>query len=173
MYLYIIKSDKSRYFYLGITNNPKNRKNSHRYFSKNKKSKLYDWMRKYEDWDLITVCGYEDRDQAKEDEIFWILFGRENNWPLLNLADGGEGGFVIQDIEDWKRKLREKRKGRKPFKGMKHSLDTRKYCSKASKDYWDSVETYPKEEIKRLSFQEARDIYGISKTHFYRIKNGN
>jgi hypothetical protein len=37
---------------------------------------------------LIEECAAED---APAREVYWIAYGRENGWPLTNIADGGNG----------------------------------------------------------------------------------
>lgn len=169
MYLYIIRSDNSSKFYIGITNNPSRRIATHKHAAKHKRTRLYDWIKKHKDWELVIVNEYSSREEAKNDEIFWISFGSKNGWPLLNLAKGGEGGFVVTDIEDWKSKLRAARKGRTPALGMKHNQATKEFCSKKSREYWDSQETYDIS-VTTIPFKDARKRYGISKTHYYRLK---
>lgn len=51
-----------------------------------------------------------------------------------NLVVGGSGGFKIQDIDDWKKKLSASRKGRlPPNKGKLHSASTKQKISKSLK----------------------------------------
>lgn len=56
---------------------------------------------------------------------------------------------------------------------MKHTEENRLLFSKVSKEYWDSQETYNWEEIKKYSHKEAKKIFGISTTHYYRLKKQN
>jgi group I intron endonuclease len=51
-----------------------------------------------------------------------------------NLVVGGSGGFKVQDVDDWKRKLSASRKGRvPPNKGKSQSADTKKKISESLK----------------------------------------
>jgi hypothetical protein len=170
MYLYVISSLNSNKFYIGITKNISRRKAAHKWASKNRKSKLYNWMNNHPDWDIEVACRYDSLEELNSDEIFWIQFGRDNNWPLLNLADGGDGGFNIVDIISWREKLKESRKGRKPAEGMRHTEENKKLFSEVSKKYWNSQDTYTKELVCSLSFKLAKEKYHISKTHYYRLK---
>jgi len=169
--LYIISSNESTKFYIGITNNVKRRINTHRLSSKTKNTKLYSWMRKYTDWELKLVNTYSTREEANQEEIFWISFGRSVGWNLLNISDGGEGGFCVKDIEGWKSKLSEKRLGRKPALGMKHSDENKKYFAECAHRRWEG-KTYPNNIIS-YPFKEANEIFGISKTHYYRLKRAS
>lgn len=126
------------------------------------KSPLYDAIRSYGK-DLFVVELIEEVDTKQEcceKEI--ALISAEQN--LYNLASGGEGGFVISNVEEWKQKLREKRKGRRPALGMKHTDENKKFfseCSKRRKLLYDVA--LPD------TFKEANTLYGISKTHYYRL----
>lgn len=46
-----------------------------------------------------------------------------------NLVPGGFGGFKVQDVEDWKRKLKISRTGKTPALGLKHTEETKKKLS--------------------------------------------
>jgi len=81
----------------------------------------------------------------------------------------------IQAKEAWKAKLRKQRKGRTPALGMKHTDEAKKIASKVSNTYWNTQETFarnPKKvkAILALSHREAKKQYGISTTHYYRLK---
>lgn len=71
---------------------------------------------------------------------------------------------------EWKSKLSEKRKGRKPALGMQHTDENRALFQKLSREYWSTQHTYCWDDIKDLSFREANEKYGISKTHYYRLR---
>lgn len=55
---------------------------------------------------------------------------------LYNLASGGEGGFNVTNIEEWKKKLSASRKGGQPFLGKKHSEETKRKCGEAASIRW-------------------------------------
>lgn len=167
MYLYWITFTGTARFYIGITNNVERRVASHKHASQTKKSPLYDCMRKYPEWKLTVMETYKTREEANEAEKYWISYGRENYWQLLNLADGGEGGFVITNVKDWKNKLKLARRGRKPFLGKKHSDRTKQLCREAAST---KEVKYDASEIVSLSFKEANEKFGISRTHYYRLK---
>lgn len=170
--MYIIRSKNSKYFYIGITNNIKRRIASHALAAKHKKSKLYNWINKYKDWELVIAYECINRKEANKEEAFWINFGRKNNWPLLNLANGGDGGYVIPDDkkEAWIAGLKRARAGRKPALGMKHTKENKEFFSKVSNEYWETHRKYEPETLITLSFKEAQKNFGISKTHYYRLK---
>jgi len=50
-----------------------------------------------------------------------------------NLVPGGSGGFKVQDIDEWKSKLKSSRKGRTPAKGLIHSEETKQKISSSLK----------------------------------------
>ena len=47
---------------------------------------------------------------------------------------------------------------------------TKQICTESSKKYWDSVETYDWNNIKNYSHKEAKEKFGISTTHYYRLR---
>ena len=171
MYLYKIEIHGSDRFYIGITNNLDKRKASHRQAAlRGKKTPLYDLIRKYETFELKVISKYNTREKAGKAERRLIRHLRTNGEPLLNLANGGDGGFSIQNLESWKKKLSSSRKGRKPALGMKHTEQNKKLFSKVSREHWDNQKTYDAEEISKYSHKEAKRIFGISTTHYYRLK---
>lgn len=123
-YVYVIESDLTDKYYIGYTKNLSPRWNSHRFYSKSRKSKLYDCMNKYgfDNFELVLIKAFENKEDALQFERSLISLDDEN---CLNLVPGGEGGFNVIDVESWKQKLREKRKGRKPALGLKHSNTTK------------------------------------------------
>jgi group I intron endonuclease len=167
MFLYWITFKDTDSLYIGITNNVKRRIAAHKQAAKSGKSTpLYACIRKYNEFTLTVMETYKTREEANDAEKYWISYGRECYWKLLNLADGGEGGFVITNVEDWKGKLRAARRGAKPFLGKTHSDQTKKLCGVAGSKF----KLYDKEEVLKYSFKEAHEKFGISKTHYYRLK---
>lgn len=172
--LYYVVTNKANGYYIGMTKGKLfSRFNHHKHSCcRGVKNKLYDYMRKYgvESFKIVLVAEYSTHKECCDAEIEAIKVARESGHKLLNLADGGEGGFNVQDKFSWRMKLSKARKGRKPALGMKHSEENKKLFSKLSTEYWEENRTYHKYDIEGLSFKEARDLYGISKTHFYRLK---
>jgi len=172
--VYFIVSEKTSFYYVGMTKNSlKKRFISHKSSARRGvKTPLYSCMRKHgiDNFLIVLRDEFESKEECCEAEKMWIRKAKLNNHKILNLAEGGEGGFVITDTESWKIKLREKRKGRKPALGMSHTEENKKYFSKCSREYWATQETYNPEEVCSLSFKDANKIHGISKTHYYRLK---
>lgn len=169
-YLYYLVSGKTDWIYVGITNNPKRRLASHRCAARTgKKSPLYDCMRKYgiDNFYMDIDTEFPTKELAQQAEINMISFVRRRNLKVLNLAAGGEGGYVVPEHlkDEWKAKLSKARQGRKPALGMKHTEENKKFFAECNKR---KVPKYPKE-ITTLSFKEAQTRYNISKTHYYRL----
>ncbi len=162
--LYRIINNQSKSSYIGMTNKSISRRfYQHLYAAKTgKKTKLYDAIRSYgaDCFSIILLKEFDTRQECCNAEI--DLIAKEDF--LYNLAAGGDGGFVIQDVESWKEKLREKRKGRTPALGMKHTDDNKKFFSECNKR-----KTLLYDYDLPSSFKEANQLYGISKTHYYRL----
>ena len=125
-------------------------------------------MRKhgFDSFEMVLVKRFYDPESAFEYERYLInLFGIEN---LLNLSPGGEGGFKVQDLPVWKNRLSKARQGRKPALGMKHSLENKTKFSDFGKIRWDKYGRYPTKVVDK-PFRESHKLYGISKTHYYRL----
>ena len=163
-YLYCITNKISGRQYIGMTGSSLNKRMSGHKCAANlgKKSKLYDAIRSYgfDNFSIEAIQTFETKQECCEAEIKAIA-SRDD---LYNLASGGEGGFTVSNIEEWKKKLRAKRAGRKPALGMKHSEENRKFfsaCTKRKKLLYD-VEL-------PATFKEANTLLGISRTHYYRL----
>ena len=159
--------------YIGITNNLSRRFACHKSSARaGKKTPLYDCMRKYgiDSFLICLVKEFETLSEVQQAEIEAIAYARANNWKILNLADGGECGYVVPEERkaEWKANLSKARQGRKPALGMKHTDETKKLCGEYGKLRWDMYGRYP-EEVIQYSFKEAKDKFGISKTHYYRL----
>lgn len=167
--LYKIINQINNKYYIGMTKQSlQKRFSQHKESAKTKTTYLYNAFNKYGSNNFIIelITEFKTKEECCAAEILYI----STNLNGYNLATGGEGGFVVQDIEAWKEKLKEARKGRKPSLGLKHSNETKEVCSQASKEYWNSVKTYNWEEIKNYSHREAKEKFGISTTHYYRLK---
>jgi len=167
-YVYKIINSVNDKVYYGITNNLRLRWNAHKcaYFTTNRP--LYAAMRKYgiEQFLMVILCVCPDREYAGYLETRLISFDDDT----YNLAPGGEGGWFITDKEDWIEKLKKARVGRKPALGMSHTEENKKLFSKVSRDYWADKDTYNPESVASLSFKDAHSKFGISKTHYYRLR---
>lgn len=171
-YMYHLSSVNQDAYYIGITSNMKSRLNSHKRSAKSgRKSLLYDSMRAYgiDSYEMIRMAEFETWQEACEREKETLAEARAAGHILLNLADGGEGGYVVPDSikDEWRKKLSEARQGRKPALGMKHSEENKKIFSECGKKRWEG-KTYPPEVID-IPFQESHELHGISKTHYYRL----
>jgi group I intron endonuclease len=167
--LYKIVNLKNNKVYIGMTKNSlEKRFYQHCFISKTRNTSLYNSMKKHgiENFKIELLNTYNNKKDCCKAEIENILLNKNNSY---NLAKGGEGGFVVNNIEDWKSKLSEKRQGRKPSLGMNHSESNKQLFSKISKQYWLENKIYNNEEILKLSFKEAKLKFNISKTHYYRI----
>lgn len=170
--LYYLVSPSTRYYYIGMTKNKlSTRLNQHKSCAaRGIKSPLYDCMRKYGDFVIVLVEDNLTHTECCELEIANIAEAITLGHDILNLAAGGNGGFVVQDLDAWKEKLRAKRKNRKPALGMKHTKENKELFAKLSKENWEARGTYDAEKVTKVPYKEAHTLYGISKTHYYRLK---
>lgn len=178
--VYIITNNKSGTVYFGITKSSLTKRfNDHKSSARRgTKTKLYDAIRSYgEDTFTIELFEeYEDRHLCENREVELIAQARADNIPIYNLADGGDGGFVVQDIDAWKAKLRLAREGGKPALGMKHTDENKKLFSEVSKKYWATQDTFTDKEDLIVDwglehgFRSALKEFSISQTHYYRLR---
>lgn len=172
--LYKVWSPDSEYYYLGITGcTLRQRFSSHLNRSKTHRTKFYSWLSKHRSDAIIEVVAeFLTKEECYLAEIFCIALGKNLDQPILNLAAGGESGYVVPESgrEEWLRKLRKARVGRTPAKGMSHSDETKRRCKDASVDYWSGKDTFTDMVDVSLSYKDAKRKWGISKTHFYRLR---
>lgn len=170
--IYFIVSNKTEYIYVGMTKHKLNvRLNQHRHQARlGRKSPLYDCMRKHgsSNFEVILKETFDTLEKCKEAEKSWITHAREKTWKLLNLADGGNGGYVIPDEKraSWIDKLIIARKGKKPALGLKHTEENKKFFSECSKR---RMLLYTGLDVTKVSFEEANLQFNISRTHYYRL----
>ncbi len=170
--VYFIVSDKTTSMYIGMTGKSlSTRMAQHRHAARSgKKSPLYDCMRKYgpENFLIAIREELETKEECQQAEIYWIAHARKENWKILNLADGGDGGYIVppEKKDAWRAKLSIARKGRKPALGMKHTEENKKFFSECSKR---RKPLYPNLDVTKMGFTEANKFCGISKTHYYRL----
>ena len=165
------------------------------------KTYLYNAMRKHgiDNFKFSVIATFTERKECELFEVLLIAAMRICSIPNYNLHDGGTLGYNMQhnvNYEQWKlrlkasavanssdpaikeawiQKLKEKRKGRTPALGMKHSDESKAIASKVSNEYWDTQITYARDDQKvkailKLSHKEAKLQFGISTTHYYRLK---
>ena len=172
--LYKIVNTASGTVYYGITKNLRARWSAHRNSAKRGlKSPVYDAMRSYgiDKFEIEVIEDNLTRQEACDKEVELIA---DPTVKKYNLHCGGDIGFSMRTkapevYEEWKSKLRKARKGRKPAAGMKHSEENKELFRKVSREYWDTQQTYSKE-VLSLPFCQANRKYGISRTHYYRLR---
>jgi group I intron endonuclease len=169
--VYKVRCEGSEKYYIGYASNLNKRIATHRYFCNNgRKTKFYDFARKHGFDNLIfeILKTFSSREEAMSFEKETIDLNDTNS---LNLAEGGEGGFFVPEdkVEGWKEKLKEARAGRKPALGMKHTEETKKLAGEYGRLRWDLYGRYP-EDVTSISYKLAKEKYGVSKTHYYRLK---
>lgn len=172
MFLYIVTNNISGNSYYGITNDPRRRFYSHRSaIRRGVKSRFYDAVRSYGEekftWELVVEGDDEFIKQLEID-----LIASDPN--CYNMHPGGGGGFSMRnkteaERKEWRKKLSVARQGRKPALGMKHSEETKALCGTYGRARWDKYGRYPGE-VLDFGFAEANRKFGISKTHYYRLR---
>ena len=170
MFLYQFKNKTSGRCYYGIAKNPKQRNASHRHAAKFSKTPFYDAVGKY-GWEgfEFTILDEGPDDQIAQKEIELIA----NDPNCYNLHEGGHIGYDVSQsskAEEWKKKLCKAREGRQPALGMQHSEETKALCGLHGKARWDKYGRYPNE-VLDYGFAESNRKFGISKTHYYRLRN--
>lgn len=153
-----------------------------------------------ENFSFDVIAEFKSAEDCSLFEIAKIKQMRRDDVPNYNLHDGGNlGNRMTPDNPKWEEwlsnlkenaignstnakakdawinKLKEKRKGRTPALGMKHKDETKQVASEVSNAYWDTQETFIREPEKvqailALSHREAKEQFGISTTHYYRLK---
>jgi len=161
-------------------------------------SYLYSAMRKYgiDNFTFEVIKTFTARDECEQFEIDTIQWFEDMYLNIYNIHRGGTLGFNMQEHKNywewkqklsdnsignakgtpehdaWKTKLREARAGRQPALGMKHIDENKQLFSGVSNQYWSTQYTYDEDidEILKLSHKEAKTKFGISTTHYYRLK---
>ena len=92
MVIYQITNNITSDFYIGKSNNPKDRFYKHKYNAKNNKSQafLYRAMRKYgvDNFSFTILEEVENQENLNCREVYWI----EKLSPRYNMTKGGDGG---------------------------------------------------------------------------------
>lgn len=139
--------------YIGITTNTlEKRKSSHIRSSRSKSNSVFHKaIRKYgEDafeWSVIATASSLKSLYSLE-KLFISLFER---WQLYNVSLGGEHSAY----------------------GLKHSKETKELCGSYARKRWDSKrakDLYPEECFLTASYKEAKLLFGVPKTTWYRYR---
>lgn len=148
--------------------------------NKFQKRHFYNAMRAFGDdcFYPVLIKNHLTREGAEELEKELINKHKsERTYRCLNMAPGGFGGFSMKSAseshrKEWIEKLKRARVGQKPALGMKHTVDNRRLFSEVSRKYWDVQDTYidKAEDILKLNHKDAKEVYGISTTHYYRLR---
>lgn len=172
--LYKITSTATYKIYYGITRQPlKTRWGVHKHTSKTSPAYLYNAMRKYglETFSISLVWEFDSQEDCclAEQEMIRVTKGMN-----YNMHGGGQTGFSMRDKSEeeylqWKDRLSRSRQGRTPALGMSHTEENKMLFSEYGKLRWDIHGRYPKE-VLDYGFSEAHKIFGISKTHYYRLR---
>lgn len=178
-YLYKILNTKSGSVYFGVTNDVYQRWAAHKSaaLKKDIKSPLYCAIRSYgaDVFSIEVLQEFSSREEAYSAEVAVIAKCKEEKVKTYNLHPGGTGGFSMlekspEEVEQWKARQRVARVGKTPALGMKHSDENKRLFSMYGKLRWDLYGRYPVEEIICLRCVDAMRKYGISKTHYYRLR---
>ena len=172
MILYEIRNTVNNSIYVGITRSKLSvRWGAHKCAAKRGvKSILYDAIRSFgiENFSIHIISTFDEEAdllQGEKDLISHYRYLQRS----MNILDGGEAYFPIKDKESWRKQLSLQRQGKKPALGMKHTEENKKLFSQYGKARWDKYGRYP-DDIINLSFKKAHNEFGISKTHYYRLK---
>lgn len=178
-YLYKFTNLINGKIYYGMTNDVKQRVATHKSMAKTKitSNPFHNAIRKYgfENFTLEVISEFSSRDDCCVAEINVISLAKEIGEDIYNLHPGGLGGFSIltkseEEVEEWREKQRNSRQGKTPALGMKHTEENKELFGMYGKLRWDIYGRYPAEEIIMLSFKDAKEKHGISKTHYYRLR---
>lgn len=172
MYLYEIRNSVTDSIYVGITRGSlAKRWREHKFCArKGIKTPLYDSIRTkgVDNFSIHEIACFENESDMLQAEKDLISFHRLHG-NCYNLLEGGAAYFAIKDWDEHKAKLRKARAGRKPALGVQHTDENKKLFSESAKKRWDIYGRYP-DDVTNYSFKEANAKFGISKTHFYRLR---
>jgi group I intron endonuclease len=176
MFLYKITNNITQIFYIGITKKPINKRFKEHYYSSvcNRQTRLCNAIRKYgiNNFSINLIREYNNKLDLEIAEQILIKYFKDNNVETYNILSGEYHDRTVKDKESWKNKLKIARVDRKPALGMKHSTENKKIFGSYGKLRWDIYGRYPKE-VLNYSFKDANIKYGISKTHYYRLRKSD
>lgn len=177
MEVYCIENKISGSIYFGLAKNFKRRMYGHVHCAKRGvKSPLYDAIRSYglDAFDCYVIASGLSVEEAQEYEIQLIAEAKHIGFKVYNIHLGGCIGFDNrtkgeEEVKKWKAKMSKARAGKKPALGMKHTEENKKLFGQYGKLRWDIHGRYP-DDVLNYGFTEANKRYGISKTHYYRLR---
>lgn len=176
MYLYRITNTISGTIYIGVTKTTVYKRfRSHVNAAKRGvKYPLYDAMRSYglNNFIVEQIGSYNTENEMLSAEEQILRYIKATKIKVYNIRDGGNKKFAVRDKESWRQALSVARQGGKPALGMKHTEENKKKFGEYGKFRWDIYGRYPKE-VLNYSFKEANKLFGISKTHYYRLRKEN
>ncbi len=177
MEVYCIENKVNGALYFGLTKKFKQRMAAHKHhFKQGVRLPLYQAMQKYgiENFDCYVVASGLTLEEAQEYEIQLIAEAKRIGFKVYNIHLGGGIGFDVrlkgeEGVREWKAKMSASRKDKKPALGMQHTEENKKLFGQYGKLRWDIYGRYPNE-VLDYGFTEANKRYGISKTHYYRLR---
>jgi group I intron endonuclease len=121
---------------------------------------------------LHHACTPEEMFNVESSIVTEEFVARDDTY---NLVPGGFGGFKVQDVDDWKNKLRSSRKGKKPALGLKHTEESKRKMSvsKKGRPAWNKglPGTFRgknhTEEAKRKNSEAHKGLFSGSKNPMY------
>ena len=135
-----------------------------------------------EQFEIATILWFEDAGVANYNIHEGGTLGcnmqkhpNYSNWKQKLSANAIGNSKNLSARNAWIIKLKERRKGRTPALGMHHTEEAKQYASEVSNNYWDTQETFTRDADKvaailALSHKQAKIEFGISTTHYYRLK---
>jgi group I intron endonuclease len=153
MIIYEAYNTKNGKSYIGLTTTSlEKRKSQHvRSAKTNSNMHFHKAIRKHGpesfEWSVVVVCSSLERMYHLEQVVISLYEG----WQLYNKSTGGEHSAM----------------------GMKHTDETKALCGEYAKRRWDSkraLDLWPDECFKARSYKEAKAVYGIPKTTWYRVR---
>lgn len=176
MIVYIVENQENGRVYVGQTRRTLEiRKCQHEWAALrgNSMTPFHCAIRKYGAEAFIWHEYIRTNDLATLDYMERLVIANECPHRLYNVEDGGHTGSSGPLSEEHKAKMREARKGGRPALGMKHSEAVKEIMAANRKKRWGEDGKFTPQmvaEIVTLGFAEAVAKFGISKTHYYRLK---
>lgn len=105
----------------------------------------------------LQYCG--NKQEADILEKYWIAFFRKSpGWQLYNIADGGQGGFIIENSPNRAELIERIRCGARKNKGKKRTEEVKKRFSERMKNFKHSEETKAKMSLTRKKYFQSKEV---------------